>query len=133
MVAYRGVLTRARGNGAEITKERRCESYRKPWDPISKISCATEALHGLKPLCFNATSNRCDLTIERYRTGRRTFTPRPQFEDQTLVTIQWTGRIRENVTTFRSMSSPNATSIFPIEVALQENTPCRMWSLPSSP
>jgi len=91
-------------------------------DHISKISSVTESLHGLKPLWSNAASNRGDLTVARYKTGSRALTPRVQFEDQHLVGIQWTGKLRETQSAFRSITTPNATSIFPAGLALQEYT-----------
>lgn len=87
---------------------------------ISKITRASEALRGLKPLWSNAESNRSGLTVERYQIPSRALTPSVQFEDQHLVRIQWAGKLREVRTAFRSVSAPNATSVFPVGVALQE-------------
>jgi AraC family transcriptional regulator len=87
---------------------------------ISKIPSGSEARSGLKPLWSNATSNRGDLTVERYKTGSRALTPRIQLEDQHLVRIQWAGKLREVGTAFRSISALNAFSLFPAGVVLQE-------------
>jgi AraC family transcriptional regulator len=87
---------------------------------ISKIPSGSEALPALKPLWSNATSNRGDLTVERYKTGSRALTPRVQFEDRHLVRIQWAGKLREVETAFRSISALNAFSLFPAGVVLQE-------------
>ena len=91
-------------------------------DDISRITSATEALHGLKPLWSNAKSNRSDLTVERYKIEGRVRTPRVRFENQHLVAIHWKGNLKENGGAFRSISGMNATLIFPLGLALQECT-----------
>lgn len=88
-------------------------------DGIQKITRATEVLGGLKPLLSNAESKRGDLTVERYKIGGRVITPPVYFENQHLVAIQWTGQVKESRPNART-SGANATSIFPVGLALRE-------------
>jgi AraC family transcriptional regulator len=87
---------------------------------IHKISSATEVLHGLRPFASNVESNRSDLALERFEILGRMMTPRVEFGHQHLLAITWTGQIKEIGGTFRAVSTPNALSIFPAGITLQE-------------
>jgi hypothetical protein len=89
-------------------------------DSIWKITSAREVLCGIRPLLSNAEPKRSDLTLERYKTGTELRTPPVRFENQHLVGISWTGLFKETGGSFRSMSIPNATSIFPLGLTLHE-------------
>jgi AraC family transcriptional regulator len=86
---------------------------------IREITSASEALPGVRPLVTNASWRRSDLTVERYKLPFRVTTPQVRFEKQHLIAIQWTGKLKENGGIFRSVSTPNATSIFPAGLSLQ--------------
>src|SRR5579871_1458973 len=87
---------------------------------ILKVSAASEVLHDLRPLVSNVESKRNDLTVERYRIEGRVTTPRVAFENQHLVAIIWSGNVKEIGSAFRSITTPNAISIFPVELSLQK-------------
>ncbi len=89
-------------------------------DGMWKITSASDVSHSLRPLLSNVKSKRSDLTVERYKTGSRVVVPQVYFENQHLVGIQWTGKLKENGGTFRSVSVPNATLICPVGRGLQE-------------
>jgi AraC family transcriptional regulator len=98
------------------------QSGQQSSESVWSISRASEALDGLRPLLSNAKSKDPDLAVERYIIGNSITTPPLRFKNQHLVGIQWTGEIKETGSAFRSISTPNATSIFPVGLALQERT-----------
>ena len=89
-------------------------------DGIWKITSAREVLCGIRPLLSNAEPKRSDLTLERYKTETELRTPPVRFENQHLVGISWTGLFKETGGSFRSISIPNTTSIFPLGLTLHE-------------
>jgi AraC family transcriptional regulator len=84
------------------------------WD----VTRATEVLGGLQPLASNISSKRADFTVERYLTGEMKAL-RARF-DRHVIGIQWTGDVKEVGGAYRSISAPNAISIFPAGLTLQE-------------
>ena len=102
------------------------QSPERSSDSVWKISSASEVLHGVSPLVSNVKSKRGDLTVERYAIEGEVATPRLGFENQNLVSITWTGKVKESVNPFRSISTPNAVSVFPVGLALQEQIMSRV-------
>jgi AraC family transcriptional regulator len=102
------------------------QSPERSSDSVWEISSASEVLHGVSSLVSNVKSKRDDLTVEKYALKSEVKTPRVGFENQHLVSITWTGKVKESVSPFRSISTPNAISVFPVGLALQEQIMSRV-------
>ena len=85
---------------------------------IWNVTRASEVLGGVQPLASNLSPKRSDLTVERYRTDEMKTLP-VRF-DRHVIGVQWRGDVQEVTGARRSISAPNATSLFPVGVTLQE-------------
>jgi AraC family transcriptional regulator len=85
---------------------------------ISNVTRASEVLGGIQPLASNLGPKRSDLTVERYRTDE--IKTLPVRFDRHVIGVQWRGNVTEVTGARRSISAPNATSLFPVGLTLRE-------------